>query len=346
MPQTITLRRPDDMHLHLRSGASLTRTVSDSARQFARAVIMPNLTPPIINLSKAQEYYRQIMAHVPKGANFKPLLTLYLTDQTSPKDVEQAYQSGLVVAAKLYPAGATTNSALGVTNLEKIYPVLTQMQDLGMPLLVHGEVVDFAVDIFEREQKFIAIHLTKLVKNFAKLKIVLEHITTIDAVKFVLSCGDNVGATITPQHLLYNRNHMLVGGIRPHLYCLPILKSVKNQQALIDAVLSANPKFFLGTDSAPHPSTKKEAVCGCAGCYSAFHALELYAEFFDSHNALDKLPAFASEFGAKFYGLELNQEFIKLKKQAWQVPEYLEFGEHRLVPLKALETLAWRFDYE
>jgi len=342
MSHTITIRRPDDMHLHLRDGINLQNTVNDACKQFRRAVIMPNLVPPVTNLAQAQEYQKRILAHLPLGAKFTPLMTLYLTDQTSSNDIEQAHASGVVVAAKLYPAGATTNSAAGVTNLQRIYPVLETMAQIGMPLLVHGEIADFNEDIFGREQKFIQTHLAQLVQDFPKLKIVLEHITTLAAVNFVGSARNNIAATITPQHLLYNRNHMLVGGIKPHLYCLPILKKDTDQQALIQAAISGNPKFFLGTDSAPHAQNKKEAACGCAGCYSAFHALELYTEVFAQNNALDKLEGFASTFGAKFYGLELNQEFITIKQEQWQVPHNLPYGDEQIIPIKAGENLTWQ----
>jgi len=342
MPQTLTLRRPNDMHLHLRDGINLSRTVLDASKQFGKAIIMPNLAVPVTNYHRAYDYYLKIMQHVPAGVNFQPLMTLYLTDQTSTDEITKAHASGLIVAAKLYPAGATTNSASGVTSLNKIYDVLEVMAQVGMPLLLHGEVTDPSVDIFAREAKFIEQNLISLVAKFPHLKIVLEHITTKDAVQFVVESSANIGATITPQHLLFNRNHMLVGGIKPHLYCLPILKKNEHQQALIAAAISGNAKFFLGTDSAPHATSKKESACGCAGCYSAFHAIELYAQIFAEHNALDKLEAFSSEFGARFYGLNLNNEFITLKRQNWQVPNSLKYGDEDLIPLKAGETLNWQ----
>lgn len=342
MTQTLTITRPDDWHIHLRDGSALDNTVADAARQFSRAIIMPNLLPPVRDVAQADSYRQRILAASPQGSSFTPLMTLYLTDQTSADCIRQAHSSGFVYAAKLYPAGATTNSDSGVTSLEKIYPALEAMSEIGMPLLVHGEVTHDQVDIFDREQKFIDQQLSALVERFPQLKIVMEHITTADAVEFVQSCGAQVGATITPHHLLFNRNHMLVGGIKPHFYCLPILKRNSHQQALLAAATSANPKFFLGTDSAPHAKNTKENACGCAGCYSAFAAIELYAQAFEQQNALDKLEGFASHFGADFYGLPRNTEKVTLVREPWQIPAELAFGEQSLVPLCAGETINWR----
>nr|WP_207626573.1 dihydroorotase [Parendozoicomonas haliclonae] len=337
----MTLTRPDDFHLHLRDGAALATTVPATANTFARAIIMPNLRPPVTTAEHAAEYKKRIMAHCPEGVAFDPLMTLYLTDQTTPEMIREAKAGGDVKALKLYPAGATTNSDSGVTALENIYPALEAMIDAGLPLLVHGEVTDADIDIFDRERIFIDRHLLPLVSRYPELKVVMEHITTNDAVAFVTETGPNIAATITPQHLMYNRNHMLVGGIRPHFYCLPILKRNIHQHALIHAAISGNSKFFLGTDSAPHTQETKETSCGCAGCYSAFGAIELYAEVFDEHGALDKLEGFASHFGADFYGLPRNTEAITLEKKPQPVPESLPFGNHQVVPLKAGEHLQW-----
>ncbi len=342
MTQTLTITRPDDWHIHLRDHAALDNTVADAARQFGRAIIMPNLVPPVRNTADAQSYKQRIQAAMPGQSSFVPLMTLYLTDQTSAECIRQAKDSGIVYAAKLYPAGATTNSDSGVTALEHIYPALEAMSELGMPLLVHGEVTHDQVDIFDREQRFIDEQLNPLVQRFTQLKVVMEHITTADAVDFVSSASSRVAATITPHHLLFNRNHMLVGGIKPHFYCLPILKRNTHQQALLGAATSGNPKFFLGTDSAPHAKSAKENACGCAGCYSAFAAIELYAEAFEQQQALDKLEGFASHFGADFYGLPRNSEQVTLIRQPWQVPQQLDFGEQSLVPLCAGQTLNWR----
>ncbi len=342
MTDRLTILRPDDWHIHLRDGAVLQHTVADASRMFSRAIIMPNLVPPARNVEEAGQYRDRILAAVPAGRHFEPLMTLYLTDQTTPDVIRAAKASGFVHAAKLYPAGATTNSDSGVTALEHIYPALEAMADVGMPLLVHGEVTHGEVDIFDREQRFIDEQLTGLVQRFPTLKVVMEHITTADAVQFVESAAANVGATITPHHLLFNRNHMLVGGIRPHFYCLPILKRNSHQQALLKAATSGNPKFFLGTDSAPHAQHTKEAACGCAGCYSAFAAIELYATAFEQEGALDKLEAFASHFGADFYGLPRNTETVTLAREPWQVPAQLPFGDTRVVPLCAGDTLGWR----
>ena len=342
MTDRLTILRPDDWHIHLRDGAVLQHTVADAARMFSRAIIMPNLVPPARNVAEAGEYRQRILAAVPASRQFEPLMTLYLTDQTRAADVQAAKASGFVHAAKLYPAGATTNSDSGVTALERIYPALEAMAEVGMPLLVHGEVTGNEVDIFDREKRFIDEQLVDLVARFPSLKVVMEHITTADAVQFVESARANVGATITPQHLLFNRNHMLVGGIKPHFYCLPILKRSSHQEALLIAATSGNSKFFLGTDSAPHAQHTKEAACGCAGCYSAFAAIELYATAFEQENALDKLEAFASHFGADFYGLPRNTDTITLVRESWQVPAQLPFGEQQVVPLCAGDTLNWR----
>lgn len=342
MTDRLTLLRPDDWHIHLRDGSALKNTVPDVARTFGKAIIMPNLAPPVRTAKEADSYLERILQHRPAQSSFKPLMTLYLTDHTSPDCIRAASAGTAVQAAKLYPAGATTNSDSGVTSLDRLYPVLEAMSETGMPLLVHGEVTHDSVDIFDREKRFIDEQLIKLTKDFPDLKIVMEHITTADAAQFVMSSSSKVAATITPQHLLFNRNHMLSGGIKPHFYCLPILKRNTHQQALLDAATSGNPKFFLGTDSAPHAQHTKENACGCAGCYSAFAAIELYAQAFESRNALDKLEAFASHFGADFYGLPRNQDYITLVREPWQVPEQLPFGEHRLVPLCAGQTLNWR----
>ncbi|WP_062066042.1 dihydroorotase [Cellvibrio sp. OA-2007] len=341
MTQQLTLTRPDDWHIHLRDGAALTRTVGDAAQQFARAIVMPNLVPPVMNAEQALAYKERILTARPAGSQFEPLMVLYLTDNTNPADIAIAKAAG-VTACKLYPAGATTNSASGVTDLNKIYPVLEAMQNTGMPFLLHGEVTDSAIDIFDREKVFLERTFSKVVKDFPALKMVLEHITTADATQFVADAPANIAATITAHHLLYNRNHMLAGGIRPHYYCLPILKRSTHQHALINAATSGSPKFFLGTDSAPHTKDKKEAACGCAGSYTAYAAIELYAEAFEDAGALDKLEAFASHFGADFYGLPRNTDTITLLKQDWQVPDTLSMGDQPLVPLRAGETLRWQ----
>lgn len=345
--KTLTITRPDDWHIHLRDGDVLAHTVKDVARYFGRAIIMPNLVPPVATTAQALAYRERILQAVESTQvehSFNPLMVLYLTDNTSVQEIELARQSAQVYAAKLYPSGATTNSDAGVTQVSKIYPVLEAMQANNLPLLIHGEVTDNDTDIFDREKVFIDTVLTDIVATFPALKIVLEHITTRDAVDFVKAAPANVAATITAHHLLYNRNHMLVGGIRPHYFCLPILKRNTHQQALIDAASSANPKFFLGTDSAPHSQQNKETSCGCAGCYTAHAAIEMYAEAFDRANALDKLEGFASFFGADFYGLSRNEDSITLRQEAWNVSEQLSFGEDTLVPLGAGESLAWQVD--
>ncbi len=340
--QEITLTRPDDWHIHLRSGSALKNTVKDVAHQFSRAIVMPNLLPPVTNVALANQYRQQIIKHIPDGTDFTPLMTLYLTDKTRAEDIQQAMQTDYIKACKYYPAGATTNSDLGLSQIENAYPVFEAMQKQGMPLLIHGEVTDSDIDIFDREKVFIDRCLRQLVKQFPNLKIVLEHITTADAVDFVMSCGDNVAATITAHHLLNNRNDMLVGGIRPHLYCLPILKRQQHQKALLKAATSGSPKFFLGTDSAPHAKGKKEIACGCAGCYTANAAIELYAEAFDFMNALDKLEAFACFHGPDFYGLSRNKSKITLMKQPWEMPSQLDLGDDVVIPYRAGEEMSWK----
>ncbi len=344
MSDRLTLLRPDDWHIHLRDGAALPHTVADAARQFARAIIMPNLVPPVRIADEAEAYRQRILAARPTGSDFAPLMVLYLTDSTSSDDIRQAKASGFVHAAKLYPAGATTNSASGVTAIDNIFGVLETMAEVGLPLLVHGEVTRSEIDIFDREKHFIDEQLSRVTARFPTLKVVFEHITTRDAVQFVQAAGTNVGATITAHHLLYNRNHMLVGGIRPHLFCLPVLKRNVHQEALLDAATSGNPKFFLGTDSAPHAQHAKEAACGCAGCYTAHAAIELYAEAFEQRQALDKLEPFASHFGPDFYGLPRNTTQITLVREEWNVPANLPFGEQVVVPLRAGERLHWRLE--
>lgn len=342
MTDRLTLIRPDDWHIHLRDGGVLSHTVADAARTFARAIIMPNLVPPVRDGQQAVAYRERILAARQAGSTFDPLMVLYLTDQTSAECIRQAHRNGQAIAAKLYPAGATTNSDSGVTRLEHIFPALEAMADVGMPLLVHGEVTHANVDIFDREKAFIDQQLVGLVERFPTLKVVFEHITTADAVDFVRSAPGRIGATITAHHLLYNRNHMLVGGIRPHLFCLPILKRQRHQQALCDAVASGSDKFFLGTDSAPHARHAKEAACGCAGCYTAHAALELYAEAFDELGALDKLEGFASLHGPDFYGLPRNTDTVTLVRESWDVPASLPLGDQTIVPLRAGESIQWR----
>jgi dihydroorotase len=340
---TLTITRPDDWHVHLRDGAVLKNTVADISRYFGRAIVMPNLVPPVTDAALAESYYQRIMAAAP-SAHFKPLMVLYLTDNTSAQDIIEAKESGLVYAAKLYPAGATTNSSSGVTDVANLTDVFAAMQSVGMPLLIHGEVTADDIDIFDREQVFIDTILQPLVANYPNLKVVLEHITTKNAADFVKSAGDNVAATITVHHLLFNRNHMLVGGIRPHYFCLPILKRNTHQQALIEAATSGDKKFFLGTDSAPHAQHAKESACGCAGVYSAHAAIELYAEVFEQENALDKLEAFASLNGANFYQLPVSTDKITLVKKAWKVPATMSFGDDVVVPVRADEDILWQVE--
>lgn len=337
---TLTITRPDDWHVHLRDGDVLTDTVRDISRYNGRALIMPNTVPPVTNTELAIAYRDRIMAEQP-SPQFQPLMSLYLTDNTSPEEIRKAKASGVVVAAKLYPAGATTNSDSGVTSAKNIYPVLEAMQEVGMLLLVHGEVTTHDVDIFDREKAFLDNVLAPIVNDFPGLKIVLEHITTADAANFVKQANDNVAATITAHHLLYNRNHMLVGGIKPHFYCLPILKRNTHQKALIEAATSGSKKFFLGTDSAPHAKGHKESACGCAGSYTAHAALELYAEVFEQEGKLANLEAFASHNGPDFYGLPRNADTVTLTKAPWTVPESMPFGSDIVVPIRAGEQIDW-----
>ena len=342
MPNSLTITRPDDWHLHVRDGDALNAVLPDTARQFARAIIMPNLKPPVRTVLEAGWYRDRILAALPANTAFEPLMTLYLTDNTDPDEIKRAKASGFVHAVKYYPAGATTNSDSGVTDIRKCDAVFEAMQEAGLPILLHGEVTDSEIDIFDREKVFIERHLIPLTLRFPKLRIVFEHITTANAVKFVLAASDNVAATITAHHLLFNRNEIFKGGIRPHSYCLPVLKREEHRLALLKAATSGNKKFFLGTDSAPHAKNTKEASCGCAGCYTALHAMELYASAFDSANAIDKLEGFASFFGADFYGLPRNKGTITLEKSSWQVPEELPFSGSAIVPLRAGEMLDWR----
>ena len=314
----------------------------DTTRQFSRAIVMPNLRPPVTTVTHAEEYRQRILSALPEGMTFEPLMTLYLTDNTSADEIRRAKQSAIVHAIKLYPAGATTNSDAGVTDLSKIYPALEEMQRCGMPLLVHGEVTDPAVDVFDREAVFIERVLQPLLRDLPGLHLVFEHITTKEAAQFVAEASDNIAATITAHHLLYNRNAMLVGWVRPHLYCLPVLKREAHREALVKAATGGSKKFFLGTDSAPHAQSTKETACGCAGCYTAHSAIELYAEAFDTAGALDKLEGFASFHGADFYGLPRNAQHITLQKISWQVPQTVGFGEHRLVPLRSGEVVQWK----
>ncbi|MBV1789428.1 dihydroorotase [Marinobacterium sp. D7] len=344
MTERLTLTRPDDWHLHLRDGAVLEHVVPATARQMGRAIVMPNLRPPVVNAEQALAYRERILAQVPEGITFEPLMTLYLTDNTTPEMIAEAAATGKIAAVKLYPAGATTNSDSGVTDLGKLDAVCDALAEHGMPLLVHGEVTHSEVDIFDREKRFLDEILTPLASRHTDMKLVVEHITTRDAAEFVNAQGDNVAATITVQHLAYNRNHMLVGGIRPHLFCLPILKRNIHQQALQDAVVSGSSKFFLGTDSAPHAKGAKESACGCAGCYSAYAAIELYAEIFEDLGVLDKLEGFASFYGADFYGRPRNSDRITLVKTSWEVPAEMPFGSDIIVPLRAGETLRWKLE--
>ena len=338
----LTITRPDDWHLHVRDGEAMKAVLPATARQFARAIIMPNLKPPVRSVEDARNYRERILAALPAGADFEPLMTLYLTDNTSPGDIVLAAASGFVKAVKYYPAGATTNSDFGVTDIRKCDAVFDAMQSAGLPLLLHGEVAETEVDIFDREKVFIEKHLIPLVLRFPKLRVVLEHITTANAAKFVLAASDNVAATITPQHLLYSRNAIFKGGLRPHFYCLPVLKREEHRLALLKVATSGNPKFFLGTDSAPHAKNTKEASCCGAGCYTALHALELYAEAFESVGAIDKLEGFASFYGADFYRLPRNKANVTLRKESWTVPEEVPFPGSTLVPLRAGESMRWR----
>lgn len=339
--QELIIRQPDDWHIHLRDGAALAHTVADASRYFGRAIVMPNLTPPVVSVDDALRYRDRILAQRPPGSTWRPLMTLYLTDNTTPAEIAAAGACEHIYAAKLYPAGATTNSDSGVTDPSRLGPVLAAMERHGLPLLVHGEVTDPAVDIFDREAVFIDTVLSGINRRFPALRIVLEHITTAEAVDFVRAAPATVAATITAHHLLFNRNHMLAGGIRPHYYCLPILKKSHHQQQLVAAATSGSGKFFLGTDSAPHAVASKEAACGCAGCYTAHTALPLYAEAFERAGALARLESFASEFGPRFYGLPLNERRVRLVRQPWTVPRTLPLGDASVVPLLAGETLRW-----
>jgi dihydroorotase len=338
---SLTLTLPDDWHIHLRDGAALGTTVPDIARWAGRAIVMPNLTPPVLSVADALAYHDRILAEVPEGHSFEPLMTLYLTDHTTRETIAEAAASSHVHGIKLYPAGATTNSASGVTALEPLYPIFESMEIHDVPLLIHGEVTDSYCDIFDREKAFIDLALIPLVERFPALRIIFEHITTSDAVQFVKEASQNVAATVTAHHLLYNRNHLLVGGVKPHLFCLPVLKRDQHQTALRAAVTSGNNRFFLGTDSAPHTRQDKESSCGCAGCYTAHAALELYAEVFDEEGALDRLEAFASFHGPDFYRLPRNTASITLTKQAQPVPTEIPFSGGSLVPIRAGEKVGW-----
>jgi len=340
-PDSITITRPDDWHLHLRDGATMASVLPHTARQFARAIVMPNLKPPVTTTAQALAYRDRILAALPPGMAFEPLMTLYLTDNTAPEEIMRAKESGLIHAVKLYPAGATTNSDAGVTDLRKCYRALEAMQQVGMPLLVHGEVTDQEIDIFDREAVFIDRVMMPLRSDMPELKVVFEHITTQDAAQYVQEAGQHTAATITAHHLLYNRNEIFKGGIRPHYYCLPVLKRETHRKALVQAAISGSGKFFLGTDSAPHARNTKEHACGCAGCYTALHAMELYAQAFDRANALDKLEGFASLHGPDFYGLPRNSGTITLVRQSWTLPGELPMGESTVVPLNGGETMDW-----
>ena len=338
----VTLIRPDDWHLHLRDGAALGAVLADSARRFARAIVMPNLKPAVRTTQQALGYRERILAALPDDARFEPLMTLYLTDDTPPEEIIRARVSGHVHGVKFYPAGATTHSDEGVSRISRCFHTLEKMQELGMPLLVHGEATDPEIDVFDREKAFIEDVLSPLVARFPDLKIVLEHITTRDAVQYVEVTGPNIAATVTAHHLLMNRNALFMGGIRPHHYCLPMLKREEHREALVEAAISGNPKFFLGTDSAPHARTAKEGACGCAGIYSAHAGIELYAIAFEEAGALDRLEGFASRFGPQFYGLPPNDDSVTLVRESWTVPQTIAFGGGELVPLRAGETVSWK----
>jgi dihydroorotase len=341
-PESLTLRRPDDWHLHLRDGAALACVVPHTARQFVRAIVMPNLKPPVTTVAQAEAYHSRILAAVPEGANFTPLMTLYLTDATDAGEIRRARESGIVHGVKLYPAGATTHSDSGVTHVRHTYGALEAMQAVGLPLLVHGEATESSVDVFDREAVFIEQTLSPLMRDFPELRIVLEHITTADAVAFVREAGERLGATVTPQHILMNRNALFQGGIRPHHYCLPVLKRERHRQAVMGVLAEGHPRFFLGTDSAPHPKGAKESACGCAGIYSAHAALELYAEAFEQAGALAHLEPFASLNGPRFYGLPPNEGTVTLVRESWEVPAEYPLGEDTVVPLRAGERIRWR----
>lgn len=342
MTSQITIRRPDDWHVHLRDGEMLKAVVSYTARQFARAIVMPNLTPPVVTVAAAQAYRERILDAVPAGVDFTPLMVCYLTDDADPAEIVRGYEQGVFAACKIYPAHATTNSAHGVTDIRKLVPVLEAMQRTGMPLLIHGEVTDPDVDIFDREAVFVERILAPLVRDYPALKIVLEHITTAEAAAFVAESGPQIGATITPQHLIINRNAIFAGGIRPHAYCLPIAKREQHRVAVRAAAVSGSPKFFLGTDSAPHEIGRKESACGCAGIFNAPFALESYAQVFEEDGVLDRLEGFASEHGPNFYGLPLNEGTVTLTREDVLVPEVIAAGATNVVPFHAGETMRWR----
>jgi dihydroorotase len=343
MTSQITIRRPDDWHVHLRDGEMLKAVVGYTARQFARAIVMPNLTPPVVNVAAGEAYRQRILDSLPAGSDFTPLMVAYLTDDADPEEIARGYEQGVFAACKLYPAHATTNSAHGVTDIRKLTGLLETMQRIGMPLLIHGEVTDRDIDIFDREAVFIEQVLAPLVRDYPGLKIVLEHITTAEAAEFVEASGPLIGATITPQHLIINRNAIFDGGIRPHAYCLPVAKRERHRLAVRKAAVSGSPKFFLGTDSAPHAIGRKEAACGCAGIFNAPFALESYAKVFDEEGVLDRLEGFASEHGPRFYGLPLNEGTVTLKREDVTVPDVIAEGDLRIVPFHAGETLRWRF---
>src|SRR3954452_15016743 len=338
----ITLRRPDDFHAHLRDGPAMADVLAHTARQFGRAIVMPNLKPPIVTTAQALHYRERILGELPDDSPFEPLMTLYLTDDTPPEEISRAKLSGRVHGVKLYPAGATTHSDAGVTRISRCFNTLEKMEQLGVPLLVHGESTDPAIDVFDREKAFIEETLGPMVERFPQLKVVLEHITTRDAAQYVEVTGANVAATITAHHLLMNRNALFLGGIRPHHYCLPVLKREEHREALVEAATSGNPKFFLGSDSAPHSRQAKEIECGCAGIYTAHAAIELYAIAFEKAGALERLEGFAREFGARFYGLLPNEGTVTLARKDWTVPQRLKFGDADLIPLRAGETLSWK----
>jgi len=343
-PVKITIRRPDDWHLHVRDGVALQSVVPHTAQRFGRAIIMPNLKPPVTSTTEALAYRERILAAVPPGNEFEPLMTLYLTDNTSSAEIRKAHASGFIHAVKYYPAGATTNSDSGVTNIENVFSVLETLQEIGLPLLIHGEVTDPDVDVFDREAVFIDRILAPLAKRLPKLKLVLEHVSTRQGIEFVTGSSDCIAGTLTAHHLLMNRNAMLAGGIRPHHYCLPVLKREQHRLALLEAATSGNPKFFLGTDSAPHSQAAKETSCGCAGLYTAHAAIELYTEAFDQAGALDKLEGFASCYGADFYGLPRNESRITLTKTPWRVPASYALGKDRLIPMRSGETIGWAIE--
>ena len=340
--KTLTITKPDDWHIHVRNGAVLKTVLPHTAKQFARAIIMPNLKPPVTTVVQALAYRSEILAALPLGSNFNPLMTLYLTAQTELSEIKKAAETEFIQAFKMYPAGATTNSDAGVADISGIYSLLAELEKYDLPLLIHGEVTDPNCDIFDRERLFVDTTLTEISHKFPNLRIVLEHVTTTEAVEFVMQTGSNIAATITPQHLLYNRNALLAGGLHPHYYCLPIIKRESHRQSLIKAATSGNPKFFLGTDSAPHLTHTKENACGCAGCYSAHAAIELYAEAFEQADALDKLEGFASFYGADFYHLPRNADTISLTKTSWRVPPYYGDEVSNITPLKAGEEINWK----